>query len=127
MRSRCAISLAALRVKVKVMAAMRAGSPRPVRTRWAMRAQITRVFPDPGPAMTRIGPSGAVTASRWRSLSVARSLFVLGPRDGSVWNGGGHVGWDGTGKGGVSGFAGSERYRWSGLVVAFVVLLWPLP
>ena len=38
-----------------------------------MRAQITRVFPDPGPAMTRIGPSGAVTASRWRSLSVARS------------------------------------------------------
>ena len=41
---------------------MRAGSLRPVRTRWAMRAQITRVFPDPGPAMTRIGPSGAVTA-----------------------------------------------------------------
>ena len=71
MRSRCAMSLAALRVKVS--AAMRAGSLRPVRTRWAMRAQITRVFPDPGPAMTRIGPSGAVTASRWRSLSVARS------------------------------------------------------
>ena len=70
-RSRCAMSLAALRVKVS--AAMRAGSLRPVRTRWAIRAQITRVFPDPGPAMTRIGPSGAVTASRWRSLSVARS------------------------------------------------------
>ena len=56
---------------------MRAGSLRPVRTRWAMRAQIARVFPDPGPALTRIGPSGAVTASRWRSLSVARSCSWL--------------------------------------------------
>ncbi len=68
-RRRKAISSAALRVKV--MAAMAFGSVRPLRTRCAMRAQMTRVFPDPGLAITRIGPSEAVTASRWRSLRLA--------------------------------------------------------
>ena len=29
---------------------------------------MTRVFPEPGPAMTSSAPSGAATASSWRSL-----------------------------------------------------------
>ena len=60
------------------------------------RRMRSPIFPDPGPAMTRIGPSGAVTASGWRSLSVARSCSwsypavdllgtVVGMSDGMVW------------------------------------------
>ena len=36
---------------------------------------ITRVLPEPGPAMTRTGPSGAVTASCCFSLRSPRSLL----------------------------------------------------
>ena len=36
--------------------------------RCATRVQMTRVFPEPGPAMTSSAPSGAATASSWRSL-----------------------------------------------------------
>src|SRR4051794_10192046 len=38
-----------------------------------MRCVSTRVLPEPAPATTRIGPSGATTASRWRSFSPSRS------------------------------------------------------
>src|SRR5680860_147006 len=39
----------------------------------AMRCTSTRVFPEPGPATTRIGPSGAVTADCCSTLSPWRS------------------------------------------------------
>ena len=40
----------------------------------ARRWTIVRVLPLPAPAMTRTGPSGAVTASSWAGLSVEMSI-----------------------------------------------------
>src|SRR4051812_1811996 len=55
-----------------------------------MRWVSTRVLPEPAPATTRIGPSGATTASRWRSFSPSRSAsaeFTGGTGRGSVATG----------------------------------------
>jgi len=57
---RLAISLAAL--LVKVMAAIARGA-KPESIRCASLAVITRVLPDPAPAMTRQGPSRNCTAA----------------------------------------------------------------
>ena len=55
--TRSFISRAALRVKVR--AAIERGSTLRSRTRCTTRVQMTRVFPEPGPAMTSSAPSGA--------------------------------------------------------------------
>ena len=43
-----------------------------------MRKAMARVFPDPAPASTSKGPSGAVTASRWLGLRSPRKSVSLG-------------------------------------------------
>ena len=53
---------------VNVIAARPNGDTRCSAIRNAMRCVSTRVLPDPAPAMTTIGPSGADAASRWTGL-----------------------------------------------------------
>src|SRR6476661_6863048 len=65
---RCAISPAALLVKVK--AQMRAGSTSSCCTRWRTRSIRQYVLPAPGPARTSSGPAGAVIAARCESDAV---------------------------------------------------------
>ena len=74
-RSRATISPAALLVKVRARMCC-GGTPR-TSTRWRTRSVSTRVFPVPGPARMRRGPTGAVTASFWAGLSAGVS--------GTVW------------------------------------------
>src|SRR4026209_768426 len=57
---------------VNVIARIDSGETLRSRMRWAMRWVRTRVFPDPAPATTRTGPSGAVTASRCAGVRAAR-------------------------------------------------------
>ena len=77
--TRAFISPAAL--LVNVMAASPNGDARFSAIRNAMRCVSTRVLPDPAPAMTTIGPSGADAASRWTGLSPARiASEVITPR-----------------------------------------------
>jgi hypothetical protein len=64
MRSR--ISLAALLVKVT---AKIESAPTPLWSNRAIRAVMTRVFPDPAPARTNNGPSPCSTAARCCELS----------------------------------------------------------
>src|SRR4051812_11463461 len=57
--------------------------------RYEMRCVSRRVLPDPAPATTRIGPSGALTASRWTGFSPSRSsaastISVRSCADGAV-------------------------------------------
>src|SRR5262245_21578958 len=65
--TRSFISPAAL--LVKVMARIWNGEIFRSATRYAIRCVSRRVLPEPAPATTRTGPSGAVTASRWTGLS----------------------------------------------------------
>src|SRR5713101_1323544 len=73
--TRCFISPAAL--LVNVIAARPKGETRCSATRKAMRCVRTRVLPDPAPATTRIGPSGADAASRCTGLSPASTASVV--------------------------------------------------
>ncbi len=61
------ISPAALLVKVRAKIVEGGTSLSPMRK--ATRCAIARVFPEPAPASTSTGPSGAVTAALWRGLS----------------------------------------------------------
>ena len=54
---------------VNVIAARPKGDTRCSAMRNAMRCVSTRVLPEPAPAITIIGPSGADAASRWTGLS----------------------------------------------------------
>src|SRR2546421_8717402 len=82
--TRSFISSAAL--LVKVMARTAKGEIFRSRTRWATRWVSTRVLPDPAPAMTRIGPSGWATASRWTGLSPSsRDGFGKGRAASVMW------------------------------------------
>src|SRR4051794_27624091 len=77
--TRAFISPAAL--FVNVMAASPNGDARFSAIRNAMRCVSTRVLPEPAPAMTTMGPSGADAASRWTGLSPARiASEVITPR-----------------------------------------------
>src|SRR3954451_8754489 len=53
---------------VNVIAASPNGDARCSAIRYAIRCVSTRVLPEPAPAMTMIGPSGADAASRWTGL-----------------------------------------------------------
>ena len=64
------ISPAALLVKVSARIC-HAGMPSA--TRRATRRVMTRVLPEPGPAITRSGPSTCDTAARWSSVRPSRS------------------------------------------------------
>ena len=68
--SRRFISLAAR--FVKVIARTSFGFTPIARISWTIRCVSTRVFPEPAPATTSTGPSGAVTASRWAGFRSAR-------------------------------------------------------
>ena len=72
--TRSRISCAAL--LVNVMASSSPARARSVRTSQAIRCVSTRVLPEPAPARIRSGPSPYVTASRWGSLSPARSASM---------------------------------------------------
>src|SRR4051812_1314968 len=77
--TRAFISPAAL--LVNVIAASPNGDARFSAIRNAMRCVSTRVLPEPAPAMTTIGPSGADAASRWTGLSPSRiASEVITPR-----------------------------------------------
>src|SRR5579884_2256394 len=70
---------------VNVIASRPNGDTRRCATRYAIRCVRTRVLPEPAPAMTSIGPSGATTASCWTGFSPASSAsgspsFPLTPR-----------------------------------------------
>ena len=65
MRSRS--SAAAFVVKVRPSTCP--GSTRPEATRWTTRAAITEVFPEPAPATTSAGSSGAEIATHCCSLT----------------------------------------------------------
>src|SRR3954453_9445284 len=68
--TRSFISAAALFVKV-IARISNGDTPRSL-TRYATRCVSSRVLPDPAPAITSTGPSGALTASRWTGLSSER-------------------------------------------------------
>ena len=68
------ISAAALLVKVTAKTPL--GETPSASTSQAMRCTSTRVLPLPAPATTRRLPSGAVTASRWRSFKPLR-MWVM--------------------------------------------------
>ena len=61
-----------LALLVKVTASTASGDSSQRRTSHAMRRVSTRVLPLPAPASTSSGPGGAVTASRWASLSESK-------------------------------------------------------
>src|SRR5262245_24050220 len=82
--TRSFISPAAL--LVNVMARRPNGETRFDAIRYATRRVSTRVLPEPAPATTRIGPSGALAASRCTGLSPSRSCSS---RSGSTTSGGG--------------------------------------
>ena len=66
-RTRVASSEAALEVKVRPRTS--SGRTCPVPTSQTTRAAISVVFPEPAPAMTTAGSSGAVTAANCWALS----------------------------------------------------------
>ena len=68
--TRSFISPAAL--LVNVMARIWNGDTLRSATRYAIRCVSTRVLPEPAPATTRSGPSGAITASCWTGLRPPR-------------------------------------------------------
>src|SRR4051812_2940880 len=69
--TRSFISPAALLVKV-IASSSNGEIPRSA-MRYATRWVRSRVLPEPAPATTRTGPSGALTASRWTGFSPSRS------------------------------------------------------
>ena len=66
-RTRVASSEAALEVKVRPR--ISSGRTRPVPTSHTTRAAISVVLPEPAPAITTAGSSGAVTAANCCALS----------------------------------------------------------
>ena len=70
--SRCAPRISCAALFVNVTARMECGDAPCVWMTQAMRCVSTRVLPEPAPASTSTGPTGAVTAARCASFSESR-------------------------------------------------------
>ena len=107
--TRSFISPAAL--LVNVIASNPNGETRCAAMRYAIRLVSTRVLPDPAPATTSSGPSGALAASRWTGLRPSRSASS---RPGSTGAG------PSTGGSSGGGIASGAAFRGSTIVTAIV-------